>query len=82
MKKVLITEGNGGIGKYVVRSLMQMGYEVYATYNRNKPSHILCHWHKVNLFIISKHLTSNSAVCTVWWSKNCRSWYKCRVRMD
>ncbi|MBJ7939409.1 NAD-dependent epimerase/dehydratase family protein [Bacillus cereus] len=49
MKKILVTGGNGWIGKYVVSSLIQMGYEVHATYNRNKPSHILCHWHKVNL---------------------------------
>lgn len=49
MNKTLVTGGNGWIGKYVVSSLIQMGYVVHATYNRNKPSHILCHWHTVNL---------------------------------
>ncbi|MHB0801882.1 NAD(P)-dependent oxidoreductase [Bacillus thuringiensis] len=50
MKKVLVTGGNGWIGKYVVDLLVQMGYEVHATYNKNKPpQQLLCHWHKVNL---------------------------------
>ncbi|KFN02367.1 NAD-dependent epimerase/dehydratase family protein [Bacillus clarus] len=49
MKKILVTGGNGWIGKYVVNTLVNMGYEVHATYNRNKPSNISCHWHKVNL---------------------------------
>ncbi|QWG68060.1 SDR family oxidoreductase [Bacillus mycoides] len=49
MKKILVTGGSGWIGKYVVHSLIQKGYEVHATYNKNKPSHLSCHWHKVNL---------------------------------
>lgn len=49
MKKVVVTGGSGWIGKYVVHSLIQKGYEVHATYNKNKPSHLPCHWHKVNL---------------------------------
>ncbi|MBF7149823.1 NAD-dependent epimerase/dehydratase family protein [Bacillus toyonensis] len=49
MKKILVTGGNGWIGKYVVTSLIQMGYEVHATYYSNKPSHISCNWHKINL---------------------------------
>ena len=49
MKKVVVTGGSGWIGKYVVHSLIQEGYEVHATYNKNKPSHLPCHWHKVNL---------------------------------
>ncbi|WP_459502422.1 NAD-dependent epimerase/dehydratase family protein [Bacillus sp. C1] len=49
MKTVLVTGGNGWIGKYVVNSLIEMGFEVHATYQKNKPSHILCNWHKVNL---------------------------------
>lgn len=49
MKKVVVTGGSGWIGKYVVHSLIQNGYEVHATYNKNKPSHLPCHWHKVNL---------------------------------
>ena len=49
MKKILVTGGSGWIGKYVVHSLIQKGYEVHATYNTNKPSHLSCHWHKVNL---------------------------------
>lgn len=49
MKKVVVTGGSGWIGKYVVHSLIQKGYEVHATYNKNNPSHLPCHWHKVNL---------------------------------
>ncbi|MED0972861.1 NAD-dependent epimerase/dehydratase family protein [Bacillus paramycoides] len=49
MKKILVTGGSGWIGKYVVHSLIQKGYEVHATYNKNKPPHLSCHWHKVNL---------------------------------
>lgn len=41
MKKVVVTGGSGWIGKYVVHSLIQKGYEVHATYNKNKPSHLL-----------------------------------------
>lgn len=48
-EKILVTGGSGWIGKYVVHSLIQKGYEVHATYNTNKPSHLSCHWHKVNL---------------------------------
>lgn len=48
MKKVVVTGGSGWIGKYVVHSLIQKGYEVHATYNKNNPSHLPCHWHKVN----------------------------------
>ena len=49
MKKVVVTGGSGWIGKYVVHSLIQEEYEVHATYNKNNPSHLPCHWHKVNL---------------------------------
>lgn len=35
MKKILVTGGNGCIGKYVESSLIQMGYVVHATYNKN-----------------------------------------------
>lgn len=49
MKKILVTGGSGWIGKYVVNSLIQKGYEVHATFHTNKPSHLSCDWHKVNL---------------------------------
>jgi UDP-glucuronate decarboxylase len=49
MKRILVTGGNGWIGRYVVSLLMKTGHEVHATYYRNKPSRISCNWHKVNL---------------------------------
>ena len=49
MKVVVVTGGSGWIGKYVVYIHLYKGDMKCATYNKNNPSHLPCHWHKVNL---------------------------------
>ncbi|OXM84346.1 NAD-dependent epimerase/dehydratase family protein [Paenibacillus rigui] len=49
MDKVLVTGGNGWIGRYVVPILLELGYEVHATYRRTPLLHIPCTWHQADL---------------------------------
>ncbi|NKQ21061.1 NAD-dependent epimerase/dehydratase family protein [Brevibacillus laterosporus] len=49
MEKVLVTGGNGWIGRYVVSMLHQMGCEVHAMYRRAPLLDITCTWHQVDL---------------------------------
>lgn len=49
MEKILVTGGNGWIGRYVVKKLHEMGCEVHATYRTTSVSDIACTWHQVNL---------------------------------
>lgn len=49
MEKVLVTGGNGWIGRYVVSMLHKMGWEVHATYRKAPLLDITCVWHQANL---------------------------------
>ena len=49
MKKVVVTGGSGWIGKYVVHSLIQRNMKCTPRIIKYNPSHLPCHWHKVNL---------------------------------
>lgn len=49
MNKVLVTGGSGWLGQYAVCALVNMGYEVHATYHRSTPPQLPCTWHQANL---------------------------------